>query len=57
MKETIIEKGYFRDHPRFGRTTKLVEKATGRVLLEAMGVCTRKQLWNSYVIQSEGERR
>lgn len=48
ITDTTIRKGYFNDNPRFGRTTTLVEKATGVVLFEGMGVCTRKQLWAAY---------
>ena len=42
------EKGYFRNDPKCGRTTKLVEKKTKNVVFEGLGVWTRAQLIYSY---------
>ena len=39
-------KGYFRNNPKFGRTTKLV--VSGVVVLEVMGVCPLKALAAQY---------
>ena len=48
ITNTTTQKAYFRNNPQFGRTTKLIEKATGRVLFEGMGICSRKELWKTY---------
>lgn len=41
------EKSYFRGNAKFGRTTKLVEKSTGKVVFEGMGICTKTELIKS----------
>ncbi len=53
ISQTTAQKAYFRNDPNFGRTTKLVEKASGRVLYEGMGIFTRRQLWASYQSREE----
>jgi hypothetical protein len=42
------EKSYFRNNSKFGRTTKLINKISGKVVFEAMGICTITDLINSY---------
>lgn len=44
MKDLRAVADHFRGHPRFGRTTKLVNIRTGETLIECMGVCTKGDL-------------
>jgi hypothetical protein len=37
MKDLRAVAGYFRNNPRYGRTTKLVHVPTGTVVVELMG--------------------
>lgn len=39
-----VEKGYFRGNPKYGRTTKLIDKATGAVVGSFMGAVTKKEM-------------
>lgn len=39
-----IEKGYFRGNKKYGRTTKLIEIPTGRVVFEAVGISKKSDL-------------
>lgn len=48
ISQTKTEKAYFLGNARFGRTTKLVCKVAGVVLVEVMGVATRTQAWEAY---------
>lgn len=41
------KKAYFRGNSRFGRTTQLIEKTTGNVVFEGMGICSKKSLIQS----------
>jgi hypothetical protein len=41
---------YLRNESRCGRTTTLVD-GQGRVLFEGLGVCSRRQLWDGYVLK------
>lgn len=52
INDTRVEVAYFRGNAKFGRTTKLVSKASGVVLAEGMGVCTRKQMWKLFQDQN-----
>lgn len=55
INNTRAEVAYFRGNAKFGRTTKLVAKASGIVLAEGMGVCTRQQLWKIYRNQTNAK--
>lgn len=44
-------KAYFRSNPKFGRTTQLIEKATGKVVFEGMGVASKNDLIKSMEYQ------
>lgn len=48
-RDTKAMVSYFRNHPRYGRTTTLVLKATGETLGVFMGDCARKDCWRSYL--------
>lgn len=47
VQDTKAVVSYFRGEPKFGRTTTLVEKTTGRTLFVGMGICTRAELWDA----------
>lgn len=51
MIDTKTVKGNFHNDPRYGRTTKLVNRETGEVLGEFMGMVTRKDAYRSYLKQ------
>ena len=51
ISDTKAAVSYFRGDRKFGRTTTLVETATGRTLFVGMGVCTRAELWAAYTCQ------
>lgn len=44
MKNLTTKKAYFRGNAKFGRTTQLIEKSTGAIIFEAMGICTKSEL-------------
>lgn len=48
INDTKTVAAHFHDNPRYGRTTRLVSKATGEVLFEGMGSHTRRALWKTY---------
>jgi hypothetical protein len=58
LKELKVVKGHFRGDAKYGATTKLVEKATGRVLFEGMGAgWTKMELLSGYVNQEATKAR
>jgi hypothetical protein len=48
IQDTKTVATHFRNNPKFGRTTTLVEKGTGKVLAVGMGAATREQMWKMY---------
>lgn len=47
MNNYTIEKTYFRNNPKFGRTTTLL--CDGKEVLSVMGVVSKKQMVNQYM--------
>jgi len=47
-KNYRAEKGYFCNDKNRGRTTKLIERATGLVIHETLGACAKKDIIGSY---------
>ena len=48
VNDTKAVAGHVGGNSRFGRTTKLVLKATGEVLFEGLGDHTRRALWKTF---------
>lgn len=46
-KDYKVIKGYFKNNSNYGRTTKLIDKY-GNLIIECMGVATKKELLHAY---------
>jgi DNA topoisomerase IB len=51
MKDLRTVAGYFRNNPRYGRTTKLVHIPTGTVMVELMGIVPKGECHINYLSQ------
>jgi len=47
-KEVRIEKTYFRNDSKYGRTTTLIDVKTGKTLISVMGIATKKDCIATY---------
>lgn len=48
MKKLTAEKSYFKNNPKFGRSTKLINKENGIILIECLGILSKKELIKTY---------
>ena len=55
MKATdyTTSKANFRNNAKYGRITNLVEKATGKIIFSAMGICSKKDLIKTMQYQKQ----
>ena len=51
-----IKKTFFRNNPKYGRTTQLIEKISGKIMIEIMGVCTLKDAYTNYLYHKFSNR-
>lgn len=43
-KNYITKKAYFQNNQKKGRTTQLIEKRSGKIIFEVMGISTKKDI-------------
>ncbi len=49
IQDTRVEKTYFHNNPRHGRTTTLVDSHTKEILIVVMGAVSRRSAYRCYV--------